>query len=169
MNIPKKIEFLRTLENRIMEEQSKRFQLEQSLEYRAIEEKKQALSEQMMKLNDDMIELKAGIYDSRPEYDEMKLQIISFMKESGETAHQGLKVKWKETKVVNSGRLLDELGGDIGTFMEIASVPQVSIKNFCKSNPNIPFTKGLLKRVLDVTGRKIVDVSVMEAITPPKE
>lgn len=125
----------------------------QSEEYRNLQlsiENAQALQKSML----------SNVPDSSVEYATLKRQVIAEFQSKGIEKHGNVVAQFKERKEVNTRRVLDVLAGDVGLFMELATVQQTKLKDFAKSNPNI---KKELTECIEVVAREITDLSILAA------
>lgn len=76
----------------------------------------------------------AGVPDSTGDLEAIKIELMDIMKTEGLTKFRSIYAKMGKKSTVNGARLLNTLGGDIGLFMEIATITQKALKDFSDSN-----------------------------------
>ena len=79
----------------------------------------------------------AGVLDSEPFVDPLKKMMERLMLDEHVLTFRNLRMKMGKKNVVNCGRLLNTLGGDIGLFIEMVGVTQKSLKDFAEQMPQI--------------------------------
>ena len=103
-----------------------------------------AIDEQIRELKLSQTKLLPEYIDYVSEFEELKREIIEHMKVSGQTQIGNVFAKFKKTKAVNGMRVLEALGGDIGTFIEMAKVSQKHLKDFADLESNARIKKQLM-------------------------
>lgn len=101
---------------------SPKFQELESIRLKAEEEQKAMLS---------------VVTDSSLLVETAKKEMMDNLQQSGLTRFKNIQAKMGKKNVVNTNRLLETLGGDMGIFLEMVGVTQKALKDFSSQNPTI--------------------------------
>ncbi len=131
------------------EEKAKRLAIELSDEYTSLSAKIEELKAQQEALY-------SGIPDSSQELALCKAALIAEMKENQITSIEGIEVKTRQNKRVDTRLLMEELGGDWDAYETIVTATQKSVTDFAKANPQW----SNIKRAIIDDGVTISDISL---------
>jgi hypothetical protein len=140
---------LLSLRERKQQEDNQRAEIRYGKEWCSLD----AQIEELTKKRDALI---ASVPNCSEEYQAAETELIAAFKAAGVEEHSGIRATFKESKAVNTSRLLSVLDGDIDNFMSVASVTQVKLKELCKTFPE---KKQPLMDCVEVVSREISGIS----------
>jgi len=92
------------------------------------------------------------------EYAELKLEMIKEMKVSNKYDYEGIIAKFTEKKEVNQNKVLEVIGGDFGIFQELATISQVKLKDFAKTQVGL---QKPLMNCIEIVSKQIKDIELI--------
>lgn len=118
---------LETLTGKVLELRAK--VREENLARMAIEDSEQckALTEQITRLTAERDAMFIDCTDSVPELEAAKKELIAEFKAQNLSEYQGITGQYKIDRKVNANQVLNVLEGDIGIFMDFASMTQKAL------------------------------------------
>lgn len=133
----------------VAEENRQRELVKLSDEYRQLELEHQQIA-------DKKAQLLQGIPDSSEELALCEKALKEEMMKNGVFEAEGVEVKTRTNKKVNTRRLLEELGGDWDSFSLLVIATQKSVNEFAKANPQWKN----IKKSIEETGKSIASISL---------
>lgn len=101
-------------------------------------------------------ELLSSVPDSTQEYEDAKREFMEEMRSKGIEEIDNVVAKFKVKNEVNTRRVMEGLGGDLDSFYLLAKIQQVTLKEFCKSNPDYKSLMGCIEEI----DREMTDITI---------
>jgi hypothetical protein len=111
----------------------------------------------------DLLERKqamlATVPNSSSALEEAKRGLMDAMLSQGIDAYGNAKVSYREKNRVNVGRVLEVVGGDIGTFLEMTKVTQKTLADYAKLMPDL---KKDLMACVELESREVTGLTISD-------
>jgi len=157
----------------IEEEDSLRFDVMQTKDYKAVEEDAAQLQHTIGELGNELaattqrkLEMLQEVPDSREQLQVTKLNLIDLMNLEGVEGYTedwiSVSGKFSEKRTVNAHKLLETLGGDITEFCKIAIPSQKAVKDYAQEVGN----KAILT-CIRLESRELTDIEITLLIERP--
>lgn len=137
----------RLLFDQLSTEEAEVQKVKQSTEYQELESQIQNLLEKKSEM------LPKGI--AYEQYADCKTQIMREMKGTNTYEVEGIVCSFTEKKEVDQNMVLEAIGGDFGIFQELASISQVKLKDFAKTQPGM---KKPLMNCIRIVSKELKDI-----------
>lgn len=115
--------------------------------------------EQIATLQRQLTEMTAVVPDSSLELEDAKAALQEAMLESNLDAYGDAKISYREKNRVNVPRVLEVIGGDIGTFLEMTRVTQKTLSEYAKLMPDL---KKDLMACVELESRDVVGITISD-------
>lgn len=123
------IQFRQYLEKKL-EQKEKQREIQESQEF-------QDVQNQINELEKKKIEMLKTASVEDEGMTELRQELINYFAQKNIGEYEGLKLKSREKREVNNGRVLSVIGGDIDLFLSLSEVKQTKLKDFAKENKEI--------------------------------